>query len=106
MVNLSNSWPRGFYGEISIDIKDEVEDGWEVTLVFTKPVRRLQVWNAKVDSVSDDRKTFVLTNKFWNAKLAAGTVFKFKFLGKKMRFGERTPKMSATFDRLGEGSGF
>lgn len=92
-------------GEVLIDIEEAVEDGWQVTLNFSKPVKRLGVWNAMVDSVSDDKTVHVLKNKFWNPRLEAGRLFKFRFLGGK-NFGHRTPRVSAEFSRLGEGSGF
>lgn len=105
-VTVFNQWPRGFYGSISVDFEDAVEDGWQVTLTFSKPVKRVEVWNAKVDSVSDDKTVYVLKNKFWNARLEAGRQLQFRFLGHKAKFGENKPKISAEFTRIGEGSGF
>ena len=107
-VRIFNQWPRGFYGRISITLEDEVEDGWQVTVTFSKPVARLDVWNAEVESVSDDKKVYLLKNKFWNARLPAGRPLKFRFLGHKVKFAENKPEVSAEFTRLGEesGSGF
>ena len=108
-AEIFNQWPRGFYGRLSIELEDDVEDGWQVTVTFSKPVARLEVWNAEVDSVSDDKKIYVLKNKFWNAQLeAGGKPLKFRFLGHKEKVGEDRPTVSAEFTRLGEesGSGF
>lgn len=105
-VDIYHKWPRGFYGELSFDLEKDVEDGWQVTVTFSKPVKRLYVWNAKLDSVSDDKKVYVLKNKFWNGKLEAGRPLRFRFLGRKAKFGESAPTMSAELARLGEGSGF
>ena len=33
-VTIFNQWPRGFYGEISIALEDDVEDGWQLTVSF------------------------------------------------------------------------
>lgn len=104
-VRIFNQWPRGFYGRISIDLEDEVDDGWQVTVTFSKPVARLVAWNAKVDSVSDDKKVYVLKNRFWNADLEAGRKLKFRFLARKGKFGENAPEVLAEFTRLGEESG-
>ena len=104
-VDVLHKWPQGFYGEVSIEIEEPVEDGWQVVLTFAKPVKRLVVWNARVDSVSDDKTVYVLKNRFWNPSLEAGRLFKFRFLGNK-KFGQLTPSVSAEFSRLGEGSGF
>lgn len=105
-VTIFNQWPRGFYGEISIALEDDVVDGWQLTVSFSKPVKRLSVWNAKVDSISDDKKQYILKNRFWNKKLKAERPLKFRFLGHKAKKGENQPTVTAEFTRLGEGSGF
>ena len=104
-VEVLDKWQQGFYGEVSIEIEEPVEDGWQVVLTFAKHVKRLLVWNARVDSVSDDKKVYVLKNQFGNPSLEAEHLFKFRFLGYK-KFGQLTPSISAEFSRLGEGSGF
>ena len=104
-VEVLNKWSQGFYGEVSIEIEEPVEDGWQVVLTFAKPVKRLVVWNARVDSVSDDKMVYVIKNRFRYPSLEAERLFKFRFLGDK-KFGQRTPSISAEFSRLDEGSGF
>ena len=106
-VTIFNQWPRGFYGQISIDLEDKVEDGWQVTLKFSKPIKKLLAWNANVDATSDDKMVYILKNRFWNKELKA-ELLKFRFLGYKAKFNESAPKISAEFTRLGEesGSGF
>ena len=106
VVTVFNQWPRGFYGRVAIDLEEAVEDGWQVTLTFSKPVKKLYVWNAAVDSVSDDKTVYILKNRFWNSQLGAGRQLKFRFLGRKAKFGDSGPSVSAEFARLGEGSGF
>lgn len=104
-VEVLHKWPQRFYGEVSIEIEETVEDGWQVVLTFGKPVERLAVWNVRVDSVSDDKTVYVLKNQSWNPILEAGRLFKIHFFGYK-KFGQPTPSVSAEFSRLGEGSGF
>lgn len=96
-VKIFNKWPRRFYGRTSIALEDErmqVEEAWQVTVTFSKPV---------AESESTLSKT-----KFWNAQLPAGRRLKFRFLGHKANFGERRSKVSAEFTQLGDesGSGF
>ena len=105
-VKIFNHWPRGFYGRVAIDLEEDVEDGWQVTLTFSKPVKKVIAWNAAVDTVSDDHTVYVLKNRFWNAKLKAGRELKFRFLGRKGNYGESKPSVSAEFARLEEGNGF
>lgn len=75
-VKIFNQWPQGFYGQISIDLEDEVEDGWQITLKFLKPIKELLAWNANVDVTSADEMVYILKNGFWNKKLKAK---RFKF---------------------------
>ena len=105
-VKIFNHWPRGFYGRVAINLEEDVEDGWQVTLTFSKTVQNVTAWNAEVDTVSDDQTVYVLKNKFWNAQLEAGSELKFRFLGRKGEYGESEPSVSAEFARLEEGSGF
>ena len=35
---------------MSIDLEDEVEDGWQITLKFSKPIKELLAWNANVQA--------------------------------------------------------
>ena len=104
-VKILHKWPAGFYGIVEIQLQDEVEDGWRVKVTFSKPVKSFLVWRASVETISEDRRTFILKNKTWNSEMPAGRLFRFRFLGKKMRFGKKVPKMTATFIRLGEESG-
>ena len=105
IVETFNQWHRGFYGVISIKLQDKVEHGWQVKVMFTKPVAGLVVWNAVVESISQDKTTYTLKNKFWNTELPAEGLIKLRFLGLKKTFGEKIRKMSAEFIRLGEESG-
>ena len=98
-VKIFNQWPQGFYGQISIDLEDEVEDGWQITLKFSKPIKELLSWNANVDVTSADEMVYILKNGFWNKKLKAKRL-KFRFLGYKAKFNERAPKISVNIWRV------
>ena len=83
-MKIFNQWPQGFYGQISIDLEDEVEDGWQITLKFSKPIKELLAWNANVDATSDDKMVYILKNRFR---------LKFWFLGYKAKFNERASSL-------------
>ena len=101
-VEISHQWPQGFYGMISVALEDAVDDGWQVTLMLSKPVAKVVVWDAVVESVSEDRKVYLIKNKLWKAQLPAGQPLKFRFLVVKAKSGENRPIMSAEFSRIGE----
>ena len=87
---------------ISVALVDEVENGWQVTVTFSKPVTKVVVWDAVVKSVSEDREVYLITNKHWQAQLPAGEPLKFRFLVVKAKSGENRPIISAEFSRIEE----
>lgn len=101
-VKILYKWPSGFYRIVEFQLQAEVEDGWRVKVTFWKPVKSFLVWRASVESISEDKGMFILQIKTWNSEMPAGRLFRFRFLGKKMRFGKMVPKITATFIRIGE----
>lgn len=77
-------------------------DGWRLTVKFAEPIRRLEVWQAKI--VSSDKTEFVLESQHWNAELEAGKTLSFPFTVTK-RSKRDLKGMEVSFERLGEGSG-
>ena len=77
-------------------------DGWMLTVKFSEPIRRLEVWQARI--VSSAKTEFVLENRHWNAELAGGETLSFPFTVTK-RSRRRLKGIEVSFERLGEGSG-
>lgn len=78
-------------------------DGWRMTVTFPEPIRRLEVWQARIVSVNEDKTEFVLENQHWNAELEAEKTLSFPFtVTKKNR--RRLKSIDLSFERLGEGS--
>lgn len=75
-----------------------------MTVTFSKPVKKLKVWQAKVVSENSEKTEFVLENLRWNAKLREGKQYAFNFKCQKADKG-KAPSVEVSFDRLGEGSG-
>lgn len=78
------------------------EDGWRMTVKFSEPIRRLEVWQARI--VSSDKTVFVLENQHWNAELEQDKTFSFPFTVTK-RSRKPLKGIEVSFERLGEGSG-
>lgn len=101
-----HEWARQFWGTFKITPSKPVgPDGWKMTVTFPEPgIRRLEVWQAKIVSVNDDKTEFVLENQHWNAELEEEKTLEFPFtVTKKNR--KRLKGMTVSFERLGEESG-
>lgn len=52
---------------------------WLLTVTFSRKISHLEVWRAKIVSLSDDGKTFVLKNKDDNYQLEGGKTVRCNF---------------------------
>lgn len=92
-----------FWGTFKITPMTPVSpEGWRLTANFTEPIRRLEVWQARI--VSKDKQEFVLENRRWNAELEAEKTLSFPFTVTK-RSRKPLKNIELSFERLGEGSG-
>lgn len=94
---------RQFWGTFKITPSTPVgPEGWRLTVKFSEPIRRLEVWQARI--VSSDKTEFVLENRRWNAELEGEETLSFPFTVTKRN---RRPlkDFEVSFERLGEGSG-
>ena len=48
---------------VEFQLQDEIEDGWRVKVTFSKPVKSFLVWRASVETISEDKRTFILKKK-------------------------------------------
>ena len=100
-----HEWDRQFWGTFKITPQEPVgPDGWKMTVTFPEPIRRLEVWQARIVPVNDDKTEFVLENQHWNAQLEAEETLKFPFTVTKKN-GKHLKSLEVSFERLGEGSG-
>ena len=76
-----HEWARQFWGTFKITPSKPVgPDGWKMSVTFPEPgIRRLEVWQAKIVSVNDDKTEFVLENQHWNAELEEEKTLEFPF---------------------------
>lgn len=77
---ITNAWNKGANGEFSIEVPEDTK-GWEVTVTFDRPVKKLRVWNGR--KVKCDGNVCTFKNKGWNKKQNAGTILK---LGYQVKF--------------------
>ncbi|XP_048577073.1 endoglucanase A-like [Nematostella vectensis] len=100
-IRILSDWNTGFEGSLLYKVTEEVDGGWEITLSFDQPLRKLEIWEAKIKSTSEDKKTFVISNFGWNTHLNEGSVLEMPFNGVKGANGGR-PHVTATFHARGD----
>ena len=100
-----HEWSRQFWGTFKITPMSPVGlDGWRITVKFPEPIKRLEVWQARIASRNKDKTEYVLENQHWNAELEAEKTLAFPFtVTKKNR--KRLKNIEVSFERLSEGSG-
>ena len=100
-----HEWSRQFWGTFKITPFLPVgPDGWRMTVKFPEPIRRLEVWQARITSRNKDKTEYVLENQHWNAELEAEKTLEFPFTVTKTNK-KRLKQIDVSFERLGEGSG-
>lgn len=86
-AEIHHQWRRGFIGKFSITPNSPLTDGWRIAVTFSKPIKKLEVWQATVVSANEEETEFVLENQFWNAELREGETYSFNFKCKKAKRG-------------------
>ena len=100
-----HEWSRQFWGTFKITPLSPVgPDGWRMTVKFPEPIRRLEVWQARIASRNKNKTEYVLENQHWNAELEAEKTLEFPFTVTKTNK-KRLKQIDVSFERLGEGSG-
>lgn len=80
LVLPEGAWSGGFKKQLSFSIPEDIE-GWEILIVFSKPVNSLEIWRASV-ARNDGGKVFYLTNMAWNKNLLKERNLELAFLAR------------------------
>ncbi|KAK7471380.1 hypothetical protein BaRGS_00035986 [Batillaria attramentaria] len=79
-MDPGNHWSGSFQAQPCFIISAELTS-WRLHLVFDQPVTSLEVWRADIESVSDDKTEYILTNKQWNGVEHVGDELCIDFIG-------------------------
>ena len=90
-------WANGFRGKITLDLENEVTDGWFIILVFSDATPNLYIWLAEVVENQGD-KFYILRNKPFNAELPEG-IFELSFFADTSAVGGPFPTGKVFFIR-------
>ncbi|MFJ2030584.1 cellulase family glycosylhydrolase [Streptosporangium sp. NPDC087985] len=74
---LTNSWPGGFQGDVTVKCTTAVTS-WKSVLTYPSGVSVSQVWNA---NLTTSGTAFTFTNVAWNGTIPAGGTTTYGFLG-------------------------
>ena len=84
-AGLEHDWAEAFKLIIIVKIQYPVPNGWRMALTFSQPIKKIDVWRAKVLKISADQKIHDLKEEFFNARLAKGDVLKFAVVAYKVQ---------------------
>ena len=68
---LEHDWAEAFKLIINVPMQYSVLDGWRMALIFSQPIRKVDVWRAieLKEETSSDKKTHALKNMYFNTRL-------------------------------------
>ena len=71
---LEHDWAEAFKLIINVPMQYSVPDGWRMALIFSQPIRKVEVWRAieLKEKTSADKKTHALKNMYFNTRVAKG----------------------------------
>ncbi len=78
VYTVTNSWPGGFQGQVTVTAGSAPINGWTVTWTFPNGQTITQLWNG---SFTQSGATVSVTNAAYNGALAAGTATVVGFTG-------------------------
>ena len=96
-AELEHDWAEAFKLIIRVQMQYPVPNGWRMALIFSQPIRRVEVWRAKVIDISADKKTHALKNAFFNARLAKGETLEMAVKAYKVKKGEQAGNITVLF---------
>ena len=78
-ADLEHDWAEAFKLIITVKMQYPVSDGWRMALIFSQPIRKIDVWRAEwMDTeVSEDETIHALKHLYFTKKLANGTILTF-----------------------------
>jgi len=69
-AELEHDWAEAFKLIIKVKMQYSVPDGWRMALIFSQPIKKVDVWRAKVVNTSADKETYALMHMYFNNRLA------------------------------------
>ena len=96
-AELEHDWAEAFKVIITVQMQYPVTNGWRMALIFSQPIKKIDVWRAKNITISDDRKTYALKDMYFNKKLAKGQILTFAVVAYKVKKGTKAGNVTVLF---------
>ena len=76
-AELEHDWAEAFKLIITVKMQYPVPNGWRMALIFSQPIKKIDVWRAIFLKKSADQRIHDLKEIYFNKKLAKGQVLTF-----------------------------
>ena len=96
-AELEHDWAEAFKVIITVKMQYPVPNGWRMALIFSQPIKKVDVWRAKVIKISDDKKTNALKHMYFNERLAKGENLKMAVVAYKVKRGAKPGNVTVLF---------
>ncbi|KAJ7393229.1 hypothetical protein OS493_006198 [Desmophyllum pertusum] len=92
-AELEWNWAEAFKVNIRVQMQYPVSNGWRMALIFSQPIKKIEVWRAKVLEMktSADQMTYALKEMYFNKNLAKGDNLTFAVVAHKSKKNLRPP---------------
>ena len=94
---LEHDWAEAFKLIINVPMQYSVPDGWRMALIFSQPIRKVDVWRAIEEKTSSDKKTHALKNMYFNTRLAKGENLTMDVVAYKVKLNSKPGNVTVLF---------
>ena len=96
---LEHDWAEAFKLIINVPMQYSVPDGWRMALIFSQPIRKVDVWRAieLKEKTSADKKTHALKNMYFNTRLAKGEILTMAVVAYKVKLNSKPGNVTVLF---------
>ena len=98
-AKLEHDWAEAFKLIITVKMEYQVPKGWRMALIFSQPIKKVEVWRAKelTDKMSLDKKTHALKEMYFNSHLAKGQLLTMAVVAYKVNKNSKPGKVTVLF---------
>ena len=90
---INHRFDDGLIGRLSIKPGTDIDNGWNMVVTFSEPIKQLEVWQANIQKTNQEKTVFALKGAHWHRRLSAGNEFEFNFKVTTKRKGGYTPQI-------------
>lgn len=98
-ADLEHDWAEAFKLIITVKMQYPVSNGWRMALIFSQPIKKIDVWRAEwMDTeVSKDKTIHALKDLYFTKKLENGTTLTFAVVAYESQKNRRPGNVTVLF---------